>query len=198
MFTVAVMVKSEPGNRNTNLYNCSSWSGSCDCVTSRKSGICPRLYLIADQAEGALSKCRSMQQLGGHSFSWNHFLKGSLENHTTPTCVFSTDQAHVMNGVLPYSLAPYLIYRITQFIHQHKSYIGEQTKAQGEKWSFYHLYIISRCWRGFFSVSFHCYLFFSHLSTDKDFRKLSGIIKPCCLILFFWMHLAQESALQSR
>lgn len=30
----------------------------------------------------------------------------------------------------------------------------EQTKAQGEKWSFYHLYIISRCWRGFFQCLF--------------------------------------------
>lgn len=31
------------------------------------------------------------------------------------------------NGVLIHSVAPYLVYRIRKFIHQHKNYIGEQT-----------------------------------------------------------------------
>lgn len=59
-----------------------------------------------------------------------------------------------MNGVLIYSLAPYLVYRRKKFIHQHKNYVGEQSWAEKKNEAFIILTL-------FLDVGgVHCYFFF--------------------------------------
>ena len=94
---------------------------------------------------------------------------------------------------------PYLVYRIRKFIHQYKNYIGEQTGLK-IKWSFYHPYIISRCWRDFFffsSLFIATFCLFVRICLLRGILEtLSSTIKPCCLTLS-WLHVAQNSALPS-
>lgn len=77
------------------------------------------------------------------------------------------------NGLLIHSVAPYLVYRIMKFTHQHKYYVGEQTGLEKNEVFILLTLFLDVGGIFFFSVSFHCYILFVCLfsSPQKNFRK---------------------------
>ena len=105
-----------------------------------------------------------------------------------------------MNGVLIHSVVPYLIYRIRKFIHQHKNYVGQQTRLKKKN----EVFIILTLFLDVGGIYFFQCLFIATFCLfvricllRRILEKLSTTIKYCCLTLSVWLHVAQNSALPS-